>query len=78
MFRRLLGRIIDIEPQHRHGVIFVTTALWASRRIPGSAFGSPYESMLVMGAQIVGDRLGRRQVTMLDEWYALEHEEHAD
>lgn len=73
MFRRLLGRIIDIEPQHRHGVIFVTTALWASRRIPGSAFGSPYESMLVLVAQMLGDRLGWRQVAMLDEWYALEH-----
>ena len=73
MAHSLLGRIIDIEPKHRHGVIFVTTALWASRRVAGSAFGSPWESMMVMAAQIVGDRLGRRQVSMLDEWYALEH-----
>ncbi len=71
--RRFLGRIIDVEAQHRHGVIFVTTALWASRRVAGSAFGSPYESLMVMVAQIVGDRAGRRQVAMMDEWYTLEH-----
>ena len=44
----MLGRIIDIEPKHRHGVIFVTTALWASRRVAGSAFGTPWESMMVI------------------------------